>query len=757
MEPSLEIQKLLDEIRGLEMQMRIIERQVRELRTRAERLEYNTGDKTRTERLPEPVIEPVVAKEGESGKTSDSGWKNIELWTGRHLISITGLLVLLAGIAVGVKYAIDYNLMGPVMRITGGYVAGALLLFAGWKLRERMSAYAALLTSGGFAVWYFNTYAAYAFYHFIPTLPAFVLMLLLTGISVYASLRFNREFVALFGLVAAYAVPFLIAGMQGNPVWMFSYIVLINAGILFLAFRKDWKLLNYFAAGVSWMIFLIWFFSGYKIHGNYPPAFLFSFLFFLSFLFMVLARKVLKLESFHIGDLVIILVNATAFFTVILVESAQQGMKYFPGLFTTGMAVFHGVLAWWLQGRERTDKKLVRLLLGMALVFITVAIPVQFHGRWIPVLWAGEAFALYYAGWKLPGREWRIFSPVVMLLAVCSLFSLWSDTYMIFSWSHFRNSPLFANEAFYVNMLVTAFLLVINLLEAKRHSEGGHSIFWFLFLFLFFYMDFALEIVSFWNGWRLHHAIQPSDFWGSPRYDEAAIGYRMVSIMVYTSVFLLAVSFLRNPLKQAKWFRPALVLIGFLFIIRLLAFIFPRLEVLRQFEIRQTDAGVFYRGWWLQGIRYPAYLAGIMVLVVLWNSASQCKIKAGWMNGMKVAVLVVFLWLLSFEWNAVIHNHFAGKPDHALTRAGMTILWGLYALVLVVTGFLKGRPVLRISGIVLLFIALGKFLLLDMHQAGALLRILILVLIGIVMLGVAYLYQKPGNRQDQEKPGNPSE
>jgi len=24
---------------------------------------------------------------------------------------------------------------------------------------------------------------------------------------------------------------------------------------------------------------------------------------------------------------------------------------------------------------------------------------------------------------------------------------------MIFSWSHFRNSPLFANEAFYVNML----------------------------------------------------------------------------------------------------------------------------------------------------------------------------------------------------------------------------------------------------------------------------------------------------------------
>ena len=62
----------------------------------------------------------------------------IEKFIGENLISKIGIVVLVIGVAIGAKYAIDKNLISPWMRIVFGYVFGFGLL--GFAVRARILA-----------------------------------------------------------------------------------------------------------------------------------------------------------------------------------------------------------------------------------------------------------------------------------------------------------------------------------------------------------------------------------------------------------------------------------------------------------------------------------------------------------------------------------------------------------------------------------------------------------------------------------------
>lgn len=68
-----------------------------------------------------PIIKQI------SPEPSVSGFEN---FIGLRLINFVGIIVLIAGLTIGVKYVIDINLISPAMRIVLAYGAGlALFLF----------------------------------------------------------------------------------------------------------------------------------------------------------------------------------------------------------------------------------------------------------------------------------------------------------------------------------------------------------------------------------------------------------------------------------------------------------------------------------------------------------------------------------------------------------------------------------------------------------------------------------------------------
>ena len=95
---------------------------------------------------------------------SESAKADLEKFIGENLISKIGILVLIIGVGIGVKYSIDNNLISPLARVILAYLfAFGLVALAIW-LKPKYLNFSAALLSGGMAILYFVTYFAYSAY-----------------------------------------------------------------------------------------------------------------------------------------------------------------------------------------------------------------------------------------------------------------------------------------------------------------------------------------------------------------------------------------------------------------------------------------------------------------------------------------------------------------------------------------------------------------------------------------------------------------
>ena len=219
---------------------------------------------------------------------------NFEEFIGGKLITIIGIIILVIGLAIGVKYAIDNDMLGPLARIVLAYVAGGILLALALKLKAKYKAFSAVLLSGGMASLYFTTFVAYSMYQLFPQTVAFAVMVIFTMFTVFAATVYELEVIGIIGLVGAYAVPMLLSDGRGKIEIMFSYMVIINVGILLLSFKKYWQVLNHIAFGFTWLIVFSWFASKYNYEVHTTMMMIFAFLFFIIFYISNMSYKILR-------------------------------------------------------------------------------------------------------------------------------------------------------------------------------------------------------------------------------------------------------------------------------------------------------------------------------------------------------------------------------------------------------------------------------------------------------------------------------
>ena len=112
----------------------------------------------------------------------------LENFIGLRLIHFVGIMVLVIGISIGVKYAIDKELISETMRIILAYCAGLLLFILSLRLKKKYQLFSAILFSGSMATLYFTTYAAFVYYNFLPAMVTFLIM--------YGSLPFIQSIAA---------------------------------------------------------------------------------------------------------------------------------------------------------------------------------------------------------------------------------------------------------------------------------------------------------------------------------------------------------------------------------------------------------------------------------------------------------------------------------------------------------------------------------------------------------------------------------
>ncbi|UTW63574.1 DUF2339 domain-containing protein [bacterium SCSIO 12741] len=703
--------------------------------------DWKVGKRPMDDQAEAPKTEPVKAKRS-----------NLEKFVGENLINKIGIVITVIGVAIGVKYSIDHDLINPLTRVIMAFFVGIGLIGVGFKLKNKYHNYSAVLVSGAMAIIYFDTYAAYDFYDFIPRMLAFALMVIYTGFTVFTAIHYNRQIIAHIGLVGAYAVPFLLSNNSGQVEILFTYMALINAGILVIAIRRYWKALYVVAFVLTWLIYSSWAVIEMR-SGQDWIALVFGFVFFAIFYATFLGYKLLKKEKFQYSDIAWVSVNSFLFFGFgYMVLDDHSSSRPYLGLFTLLNGVIHFVVAWIIYRRKQGDRNLFYMITGMVLLFLTLAIPVQLDGNWVTLLWIGQASLLFTLGRKRKIPFYEGISYLLMMLAFASLLEDWGSTYIDIVRQKDAEffMPVF-NVQMLSSLLFVGCLAWINRVHLSKHvapsafkditlkSLLSYGLPGALVITLF--ASFFLEIGYFFDRLYWTTSVENPLWPDSPiRYlgDEDIRGFKSLWLLHYSLIFASIFTWV-----NLRWYKKMdlgmvnVIINGFLLLLFLTTGLYE-LSELRESYLRPAADSNFIHGPENMMLRY---LSIVLIAGMLWITHRLLKqpyMKLRMDQALEIVVHGTILWVLSSElltWmdvGGVAHNY----------KLGLSILSGCYSALLVGFGIWKKKRHLRIAAMVWFAVILIKLVFYDIAHLNTLAKTVVFVSLGILLLIMSFLYNK---------------
>src|ERR1700733_13693317 len=168
--------------------------------------------------------------------------RSLESRVGSQWFNRIGIVAMLIGVAWFLKFAFDNHWVGPAGRILIGLLSGAALI--GWSERFRSKGYAAFsysLKAVGSGVLYLSLWAAFSLYHLIPPGVAFAGMVLVTAFNAFIAWRQSAELLAVYAIVGAFSTPLLLSTGRNKEVFLFCYLLMMNAATMALLVLKGWN------------------------------------------------------------------------------------------------------------------------------------------------------------------------------------------------------------------------------------------------------------------------------------------------------------------------------------------------------------------------------------------------------------------------------------------------------------------------------------------------------------------------------------
>lgn len=667
---------------------------------------------------------------------------SFEEFIGKNVASKVGILVTIVGIFIGAKYAIDHELVSPLVRVINGYVCGSALIGVAIWLKKKYEAYSSVLMGGGLAVLYFITYIAFSFYNMLPLEAAFAMMMAFTAGTVYAALLYDRVIIAHLALIGAYAIPFLLSDNSGRYAVFFGYIAVINTGILVVSLRKYWKSLFYSSFALTWIIYISWFFFSFQYSSHQYIAWAYVCIYFLIFYTTFLAYKIIKKEQYGIDDVIVLLSNAFIFYLVGYNLVGYETATNYAGLFTIINAIIHLGVSQAIKRLKLADRSLYFLLLGLVIVFCTIAVPVQLDGNWVTLLWTAEALLVFWIGRTKHAPAYEKLGAGLSILSFISLVQDWFNHSAQFTYPDAGVAHPFINIVFATGVLVAAAQAAIIYYNRSAKYQSGlnavspylvfyNYIFPGMFLFTVYFI-FQVEI----NGYflQLNKTLHPTAS-GYSFLDGGVGAFGFVVLMIYSMIFIAGcmwvnLRWVRNKIL-ATFSATAIVLMVFILL-------FQVLEILNALTISYFHKGYAYFGALEFVIRYV--MVGVVAILLytgrrtLHAFITDEWVQKGWLL-MGHTVTLAFLSTEYLCWTTV------GGSDNQY-KLGLSILWGLYAMMLVVLGIRKKQKHLRLAGIALFMVTLIKLFLYDLAGAGTITKTVSFISLGVLLLVVSFLYNK---------------
>ncbi len=189
---------------------------------------------------PPPIPRKAPPVPPPSGSAFD--WEGL---VGVKLFSwIVGIALALAAVFF-LRYSIAAGWLQPPVRVAIGVIVGvALLALCELRPARKYPVTANALDASAVAILFATFFAAHALWHLLSAGLAFLLMVAVTGIAVLLSVRRDSIFIAILGLLGGFSTPALLSTGENRPFTLFGYLLLLNAGLAWVAYQKKWPVLT---------------------------------------------------------------------------------------------------------------------------------------------------------------------------------------------------------------------------------------------------------------------------------------------------------------------------------------------------------------------------------------------------------------------------------------------------------------------------------------------------------------------------------
>lgn len=365
----------------------------------------------------EPEQVPAGPNAIEQTIAAARGW----LFGGNTIVRL-GLVILFVGLSFLASYAASAGLFPIELRLALVGAVGIALLVIGFNRRELRPDFALALQGAGVATLYLTIFGAARLFDVVPILPAFGLMVIVCGLGCTLALLQNSQPMAVASFAGGFAVPLLLSTGQGDIAVLFGYYAVLNLGVLALAARRAWRVVNLLGFFATFGIATAWGVLTYQPE-NYAVAQ--SFL----IIFVLIHVSAALLYERRMPGLVGGFVDSTLLFGPALAGFALQvglvrDVPFGSAFSALGFGALYLLLAKIAARRGSASPLLTETLVAICIGFITLAIPLALGARWTSSAWAIEGAGAFWVGMRQARWLPRLFG--LLLQGVAALVLLGS-------------------------------------------------------------------------------------------------------------------------------------------------------------------------------------------------------------------------------------------------------------------------------------------------------------------------------------------
>lgn len=672
---------------------------------------------------------------------------DLEKFIGENLINKIGMLILVLGISFFVKYAIDKDWINEPARVGIGVLCGSLIMMIAHKLKKNYGAFSSVLVAGAISIFYFTIYIAFHEYQLFSQTVAFSIMGLITVFSTLVSVSYDRQELAILSLIGGFAAPFMLSTGDGNYVVLFSYIAILNLGLLAVSYFKKWKIASILDFIFTTILFVGW--CVIEISKNdfeHFGALIFATVFYFIFSITIVLNNLRNKGIFSKIEYFILIANTFIFFgmgMLILKDIASN----FTGLFTLLLAVYNVMYATILYKKFGLDKNAVYLLIGLALTFVTLTIPIQFNGNQITLFWSAEVVLLFWLSQKSKIEAFKLGAIIVQILAVISLLIDWE------LYASSKELSVVLNPLFIAGFGVSISLFLTYWLMKKEVNIVTK----FFTLDIDFYKTLVLVafvLVTYFTG-LLEINYQAN------QYLENTASARSFPV-TYHFVFVALLLFFAEKLKK-KNIEKVVLLIScisiFLFIVNLCGL--PSNEIVQNLVLSLDSKYAFYFHYIILGcLSYfgfqlftkismvfnikpiqSKWLPWLFIFAIVYTLSNEVMVHGLHFSDISATLSEVETLDQEYLKYNLVETKISGLKTQII-KIGYPILWGIFSFIFLIIGIKKQWKILRIIALSLLGITIVKLFVYDIKNVSETGKIIAFILLGVLILIISFVYQK---------------